>query len=239
LPDRRIHRGPHPDDQSLFAQGCLSALRAAEADYAWLLSCGYAENSALKLVGDRHRLVQRQRVAVARSACSDDELAGRRGRERAAAKLAGELLIDGFNVLVTVEAALAGGVILVARDGCFRDLASIHGTYRRAAETDRALELIGETLHELQVPRCRWLLDSPVSNSGRLAHWMRQVAQHRGWPWTVELVPNPDAVLAIAAATVATADSVVLDRCGGWFNLARQVVERRVSEAWLVGFTQP
>jgi hypothetical protein len=29
-----------------------------------------------------------------------------------------------------VEAALAGGVILACRDGAYRDMASIHGTWR-------------------------------------------------------------------------------------------------------------
>ena len=57
MPDRRHHRGPHPDDASLFAPSVWPVLREAVADYCWLLSHGYASNSSLKLVGDRYELV--------------------------------------------------------------------------------------------------------------------------------------------------------------------------------------
>ena len=47
--------------------------------------------------------------------------------------------------MTTVEAALGGGVVLGCRDRTFRDIAGVHGTYRKVAETMPALELIGET----------------------------------------------------------------------------------------------
>ena len=53
-----------------------------------------------------------------------------------------ELWIDGFNLLILIESALAGGIILIGRDGCCRDLAGLHGTYRDVAETRTAAELI-------------------------------------------------------------------------------------------------
>ena len=49
------------------------------------------------------------------------------------------LAIDGYNVLTSIEAALAGGIILEARDGCFRDVASVHGTWRKVHETVPAI----------------------------------------------------------------------------------------------------
>ena len=104
--------------------------------------------------------------------------------------------LDGYNVLTTIEAALAGGVILAARDGAYRDMASMHGSYRKVAETRPALELLGRTLAALGVSECRWLLDRPVSNSGRLKGIIEELAAARGWPWRVELVPNPDVLLA-------------------------------------------
>ena len=79
-----------------------------------------------------------------------------------------QLLLDGYNVLTTIEAALSGGVVLACRDGCYRDMASIHGTYRKVEETPPALMLIGKIAAELGVASCLWYLDSPVSNSGRL-----------------------------------------------------------------------
>jgi hypothetical protein len=59
--------------------------------------------------------------------------------------------LDGFNVLTTVEAALADGVLLLGRDGCLRDMASMHGSFRRVEETRPALECVGRVLEELAV----------------------------------------------------------------------------------------
>jgi hypothetical protein len=229
-----MHRGPHPDDERLFGPDMVPRLAPATNDVCWLLSRGYAALSSLKLVGDRYELEQRQRTAISRCACSDSAKARRTARQISIDSLVGQpLLIDGYNVLTTVEAALAGGFILAARDGCYRDMASVHGTWRRVEETSPAIELIGQFLADRGVGECRWYLDRPVSNSGRLKQFLLDIAAGRGWPWDVELVADPDRVLAAASMPVATADSAILDHCNAWVNLAREIVEARVPQARL------
>lgn len=226
------HRGPDPRDAEIFAPEHVPVLRVAVAELSWLLTRGYAEFSALKLVGDRHCLTSRQRMAVRRSACTDQALIRRARHRRAPAELAARtLVLDGFNVLMTVEAALAGAVVLVGRDGSYRDLAGVHGTYRRVEETRPALARIGATLAEVLVGSSHWLLDSPVSNSGRLAALIRAVGEENGWNWTVTVTFNPDRELATSLDPVATADAMILDRALAWFPLARVVIERHVSDA--------
>jgi hypothetical protein len=112
MPDRRTHRGPAPEDAALFGSRELERLRHAAADLVWLLNRGYAARSALKLVGDRHGLRARQRLAVLRSSCSDAARARRRRHEVSVASLANaSLVIDGFNLLATIEAAIGGAVL--------------------------------------------------------------------------------------------------------------------------------
>ena len=225
MPDKRTHRGPHPDDALLFAEEQLPRLRAAMADYAMLLSKGYAQPSSLKLVGDRFDLTQRQRLALMRSACSDLQKAARKSRMLTINQLAGErIAIDGYNVLITIESALSGGLLMRGIDGCIRDLASIHGTYRHVTETAPALELIGRALSEANVSEILWLLDSPVSNSDRLKKSMMELAARHGWKWDVQLVPSPDEVLRKTNAIAATTDSAILDACGRWTDLAGQII---------------
>src|SRR5262249_44713641 len=174
-------------------------------ELSWLLTHGYADASALKLVGDRHQLNRRQISAVQRSSCSDQQLAGRCSRR--VADLRGQaIVIDGYNVLTTVETALGGGVVLVGRDGCTRDIAGVHGTWRRVAETEPALRAVGDRLQQLGFGHCRWLLDRPVSNSGRLRAYVLDMAKQHGWRWDVEVVMNPDAELVRSDAIVASAD---------------------------------
>ncbi len=226
MPDDRTHRGPDPRDGEAFAAAALPALRGAVADLSWLLGRGYAIVSAVKLVGDRWMLTERQRLAVRRAACSDNARAGRLERRTSAADLDGLiLLIDGFNVVTTVESALGGGVVLGCRDGTFRDIAGIHGTYRKVTETMPAIELIGVRLKQLAVSQASWLFDRPVSNSGRIQALLLETARASGWAWTVELVDDPDPVLKNSVEVVATADSAILDHCPRWFNLARDVIE--------------
>ncbi len=233
--DQRTHRGPHPSDERLFAPDAWPTLQQATRDLCWLFSRGYADKSALKLVGDRHSLNQRQRGAVNRCACSDAEREERKGRQVKLDELQGEeLWLDGYNVITSIEAALAGGMILHASDGCFRDMASIHGTYRKVQETLPALWLLGEAILDLGVSRCVWYLDRPVSNSGRLKGLMQDVAAEAGWPWRVELVGDPDAVLAKTDRIVATADSEVLNHVQRWVNLVREIIETRVPAARII-----
>ncbi|MEJ2703438.1 MAG: DUF434 domain-containing protein [Sedimentisphaerales bacterium] len=235
MPDRRTHRGPHPADGRLFAGDALADLRAAVADYSLLLTKGYAEKSALKLVGDRFSLTQRQRLAVMRSACSDQQLASRNERRIELKDIEDQPLdIDGYNVLITVEAAMSGGMIFQGRDGCFRDLASIHGTYRKVVETIPALQLIGECLQEIGATRTRWLLDSPVSNSGRLKSLIGELALKNDWDWQIELLQSPDAELKRTDAVIASTDSVILDACRKWTNLAAQIITRKLHSAIIV-----
>jgi hypothetical protein len=233
MPDQRLHRGPNPDDLRDFAASELPRLAEAQSDLSWLLGRGYAHPSGIKLVGDRHALTARQRTAVLRCACSDQERHSRHNREIPASDLAGQvLIIDGFNLLTTVEAALAGGVVLVGRDGCCRDMASMNGHFKLVSETAPALALIMRTLERLNPRETVWLLDRPVSNSGRLGKFLRELGASR--QWRVELVQNPDAVLAGSDAVVASADSAILDACARWVNLAHEVVFEQAPHAWMV-----
>jgi len=235
MPDKRTHRGPHPADAKLFAPAAIANLAAALADFSLLLTKGYAQKSTLKLVGDKFSLTQRQRLAIMRSACSDQQLVSRQQRCVLIKNLAAQpITIDGYNVLITVEAAMSGAVIFKGRDGCFRDLASVHGTYRKVTETIPAVQLIGGFLKEINVTKALWLLDSPVSNSGRLKTLIAELARKSEWSWEIQLLPSPDSELIKTTDVVASSDSVVLNGCKRWVNLARAIIEEKLPNAHLV-----
>jgi len=235
MPDKRTHRGPHPADAKLFAPEALASLRTALADFSLLLTKGYAGNSALKLVGDHFALTQRQRLALMRAACSDQQKQTRIAKRVETADLAGQAVaIDGYNLLITLEAAMSGAFIFQGRDGCLRDLAGIHGTYRKVEETVPAIMLIGAFLKEIRVPRALWLLDSPVSNSGRLKTLIGERARENGWDWEIRLSTNPDAELKQTDLIVGSTDSVILDKCTRWTNLGTAIIMACVPVAHIV-----
>ena len=249
MPDTRIHRGKHPEDDRLFTSARLAALRAAVADLAMLWTRGYAAKSTLKLVGDRYGLTARQRIAVWRSSCSDQALEYRRKTQVAAEQVRGARLgIDGYNLLITIESALSGGLVMVGRDGCYRDLASIHGSYRKVEETEPALRVIFDLLTDAAPAHIDWYLDRPVSNSGRLKTLIAELLEQTGRvgsdrdktggrainrpTWNIELVNDPDAVLAKYDGIIVTSDSAVLDNCSRWINLAKHIADTGVDNLW-------
>jgi hypothetical protein len=229
------HRGADPEDERSFGIRRLPTLRQATSDLCWLLDHGYGIASATELVGDRHHLSRRQRIAIARCACSQGARDRRREHCVASSQLRGqELWLDGFNVVTAIETALGGGVILIGRDGCCRDVAGVYARYHRVAETVPALQAVGRLASQSAVAKCCWWLDSPVDNCGRLKEIIQQVAAEAGWPWEVELVTNPDRVLSAAERIVSSSDHAILDRCQRWFNLAREVIAQCAPHARIV-----
>jgi hypothetical protein len=239
VPDRRTLRGPHPKDRECFSPAAVETLGRAVADLSWLLGRGYSAKASLKLVGDRHALRDRQRKALRRCAAGDEDCARRRRSLIAIPRIAGQrLVVDGYNVLLTVEAALSGGVLLLGRDGVLRDMAAMSGHYRRVRVTRQAVQLIAAAVAAAGCAEVRWLLDRPVSNSGRLRRLIQEGVAGEKPRWTVELTDRTDRVLALSPDVVASADSAILDRCRHWCNLARHVVETAVPEAWVVDLSQ-
>lgn len=227
MPQRMRHRGKHLEDERKFAASHVPALRDAVADLSHLLSRNYAERAALKLVGDHYQLTSRQRRAVLGASCSDTALDSRNARRLESEQLRGQaLILDGYNQLILAESILSNGVLLRGRDGCIRDLASVHGSYRRVEETNDAIALVGECLQSLDPESVTWLFDAPVSNSGRLRALMLEVATAHAWPWEIELGSQVDKTLAQSSGVVVTSDGWILDRAARWTSIGDQLLQR-------------
>jgi len=134
---------------------------------------------------------------------------------------------------------MSGGVIFKGRDSCLRDLASIHGTYRKVTETIPALQLAAEFLKEIGISEATWLLDSPVSNSGRLKTLIGELARKSNWNWEIELLLSPDAELKKTDMIVASSDSVVLDGCKRWVNLATEIIKHKLASVRVIDLSVP
>ena len=145
-PDNRRHRGPGPRDQFLFAEDQIQVLASAASDYCWLLDKKYPAKAALKLVGDHFKLQERQRKALDRC-CQPLDLVTRISCRKLpdTAFLVNEpIIIDGFNLLIIMEAALSGAPLFKGRDRLIRDISGLHGSYRKINETPRAISLAAD-----------------------------------------------------------------------------------------------
>ncbi len=219
----------------MFGEDQWAVLRAATFELSWLRARGYAEAAALKLVGDRHSLRSRQRDAIRRAACTDERRDSRNAKRCVTADLAGRTVgLDGFNVVIAIEAALSGAPLIVGRDRVYRDLSSVHGSYRKVEETRQAVDLATGLLASAGCATAAWYLDRPVSNSGRLKQVILEASAAAGLSCQAELVNNPDQTLMdLQDIVVASGDSLVLDGCAAWIDLPAEVL-RNHEDLWLV-----
>ncbi|WP_345976350.1 DUF434 domain-containing protein [Sulfurimonas sp. HSL3-7] len=236
MPER--HRGPHPQDAKCFGEVQLARLKTAAGELAWLLSRGYSMGASNELVGDHHQLTSRQRLAIARVVCAEEQVEERQAKQVPLSLLKEKtVIIDGFNLLITIETALGGGAIFNCLDGCCRDLSAVYGSYKIVAETRQAITLIGRTLEQSSPQKVVWLFDRPVSNSGRVAEVVRELGEEHNWPFEAETTDSTDALLSRSSDVVISCDSAILEQAKSWCNLACETITRQIPEAWTIDLT--
>ncbi|WP_457594005.1 DUF434 domain-containing protein [Hydrogenimonas sp.] len=218
----RKHRGLAPEDKTFFEPGRIEKLEEAVKDLSWMLRRGYSQKAAVELVGNRYQLSKRERHALIHAAWDGK----RRNPPLPPEALRGKTLcIDGFNLLITLETALGGGILIRGADGCYRDIANVHGNYAFRAETEEAVAVAAEALKRLGVKEVLWYFDRPVSNSGRIAQLVDETAEKTGVPMRAETTDRVDAKLKACGDVVVTADAVILESGVTWFDLGGWIVE--------------
>jgi hypothetical protein len=225
------HRGLGPRDEETFNRANRARLKTAVYDLSWLLERGYAAKAALELVGNHHQLSARQRLAVSHAAYDGSK----RKAPLALDALEGrDVIIDGFNLLILIETALGGGIVIRCADGCYRDIESVYGSYRMTFETKDAIMLISEALAAQKPRSVLWLFDRPVSNSGRISDFINRTAAENGWPFLAKAVERVDSLLSVSPKVVITSDSAILNESGVWCNLAAYLIDNCIADANIV-----
>ena len=228
-------RGFVPKDERYFSPTALGTLRMASQHITYLIDNGYDLKQASTFVGDHFQLSERQRVAIMRSVATSEQLAGRRAKEIPIERIGGsEVWIDGFNTIITIEVMLAESTLLSCMDGAVRDLASLRGTYRLIPATTDAVRLLFDLLRDAGIQAATVLLDQPVSNSGRLKGLLDDLG--RAYPFALDTRVQGGVDRSLFGKEhVISSDSVVLDHCASWVNLARRCLEltgRQAIRAW-------
>ncbi len=213
----------------------MTKLAACAADLRYLLDRDYPIRSALKLVGDHAQLHARERQLLFRCVAPTAVALAIRATCLRAQDLRGRaLLIDGYNVIITLETALAGGPIVRGDDGFSRDLAGSFGSHRTSARTDAAIALLRSALDDLGPAPVEIYLDRPVPFSARLADRLRTELRA-----VVHLENSADGALKrriaeIDGAVVATADTAILREARASIDLVAVILDRALPEAWIV-----
>jgi len=222
------NRGKEASDDILFGTEKIQLkLKEAVTDLSYFLSRGYGEKATLALVGNRYRLNSRQQQAVRGMSASQSQIEDRQSKEIQSSDLKGkEIAIDGFNALILLESILSNAYVFKGQDGFIRDLSSVHGTYKRVKQTSQAIEMIADFYKKEKIKIIYWFFDKPVSNSGRLKKMIEEIALENQYDWKVELVYNPDKVIAESNWIAVTSDAWILDNVAINFNLMNYILSQ-------------
>ena len=224
---RAARRGYVPDDERNFSPESIEKLRVASRHVLYLINEGYDLKQASTFVGNHFLLSERQRLAVMRSLATAEQLAMRKAKLLTAAEAAGrDVWIDGFNTVITLEVLKCDSILFSCMDGTVRDLASLRGTYRIIPETEDAVRLLFDSLEEMEIHSATVLLDQPVSNSGRLKALIAELAVEYPFDLDIQIQKDVDREL-YEKENVISSDSIILDRCLSWINLAAVCMERQ------------
>jgi len=198
----------------------LDVLREARRDLRYLLDRGYNKSSALKLVGDKYQLNKIERSILFRSVYSQKEVETIKSKRAALSELEeGELWIDGFNVLNTVEAILRGDYVILCDDGVIRDFSEVHSKYKITELTEKAIANIAQFLKSVKVYQAVILFEEQISKSGELAALARKLMTEAEIKCTAKTTKTVDSDLIKSGRIIATSDSAILLRCRKFIDL--------------------
>ncbi|MBR4268032.1 MAG: DUF434 domain-containing protein [Bacteroidales bacterium] len=210
-------RGSIPSDDINFSSAALEKMRTASRHICYLINEGYNLKMAYTFVGNHFALSERQRLAIARSIATTSQIKNRKSKEKT--NISGdEFWIDGFNTIITLEVLCSNSLLFLNMDGTICDLASLRGRYRIIPETEKAVNLLFETLSDMKVSSVHILLDEPVSNSGRLKTLIAEITEKYPFVVDIQLIKAVDKAL-YGKDDVITSDSIILDNCKSWVNL--------------------
>ncbi len=202
----------------------------AAADLRYLLSRGYPRKAALDLVGNRHQLDHTARQILHRGVFSPDAARTRRAKLRLLREVAGRPLgLDGHNVLITLECALRGLPLVAADDGFIRDVGQVSKHFRASPETEQALGLLADYLAQHQSGPVSVFYDAPLSLSGELARYTRELWNSRGLTVKAAAVPVPERELLTFPGPIAGSDTHLLDAREEIIDLAGEIIRQEAA----------
>lgn len=195
-------------------------LREAYIDYKYLLNRGYNRKPALDLVTSRYTLNQKERLLLYRCTHSDKEIEN----VKAKIKLCNNVIIDGFNVAITILNALDNDEAFICDDGFVRDLGV--GKKKDDNRLTDILILFSEFCLNLGISNYSIFLDSQISHSAEIAKKLLA----RGI--NAKLAKRTDKQILISGdenSTIVSNDFVILEKAKKVYDLIGIFLSRYIS----------
>lgn len=206
----------------------------SEYDLKFLLNRGYRKTIALNFVANKHLLNRNERNYLVRKVFSDETISIRRDKKMDIPDITGNpVLIDGYNVLITVEIICNKEYdsLILCDDGVVRDVKAVFGGYKINNSTVSAIKSIASTLKPHKPKSINFIYDSPVSKSGELAKLTGKILKDLEVSGSADTNKNVDFALVNLSkkpgGIVATSDGAVIDRVDRFIDIPHEICRNK------------
>jgi hypothetical protein len=210
-------------------------IQEASKDFRYLLNREYPRKAALEFVGNRYQLHSDQRHLLHRGVFSNLDSEARQKKKIASKEIRNkDLAIDGYNVIITIEAGLSKRPLILGDDGYVRDISGLSGNFKKTETTERAIRLIFDALKEMKPRKTLFLFDSPISKSGIMAQEVRARLKRENLSGDARAIKVPEKILNRFPGVVATSDTAIIDQAKEVVDLAGDILRERVGSTSLL-----
>jgi len=206
-------------------------------DFRYLLNRGYPRKVSLDLVGNRYQLTSDLRHLLHRGVFSNADSKLRSKKRLPIEAIRGKkLAIDGYNIIITVEAGVSGQPLTLGDDGFIRDISGLSGRFKKTERTEEAIRLVLDVLKRTKPLQILFLFDAPISRSGQLAQEIRDRLKREHIPGDARAVKVPERILNRFPGVIATSDTAIIDQSEKVVDLAGAILRRRTNRNTLFRF---
>jgi hypothetical protein len=187
-------------------------------DIRSLLRWGYPKFATISFVATHSQLSIEERYILTRVIMPPDRVVSRINKKVACTDIKDkDLLLDGYNVLLSVDSLLKKEPLWFCDDGYIRDTRYYFSKSKQAEDIEESLDLVLKFLSEAYPKSALFLLDAQISRSGELAGLIRRKMKEYGIPGEARTSKTADFELKSEGGNsekyliVATSDGIVID----------------------------
>ncbi len=187
-------------------------------DIRSILRWGYPKFSTIRFVADHFQLSLEERHILTRVIMPPDRIVSRINKKVTCTGIKDRnLLLDGYNVLLSMDSLLKRETMWFCDDGYIRDTRYYFSKAKQAEDIEEALDTVFRFLSEAGPESVVFLFDAQISRSGELAGFVRRKLKEYGISGEAKTSKTADFELKARGGNpenniiVATSDGIVID----------------------------
>jgi len=200
--------------------------KAAE-DMKYLLDRGYNRNTSLNLTVNRYHLNMRERNYLRRYVFSEKEIQAHKSKLIPITEIRCEkVVVDGFNVLISVDAVLKKRNLVESMDCILRDTSMVFSNYRFDSDTKKTLDALVTLFLKYGPEGVFFVFDSQISRSGELSSYVREKMWEAGISGDASTAKSADKKIIELNHITASSDSHIIESVNQIVDLPRKIKQQ-------------